>query len=60
MYFESVEAFLQMGKHGPYVWSAYGISLLLITTEVVRAWRQQQQAKQHALRLMRREQEEQS
>lgn len=58
MYFESVEAFLQMGKHGPYVWSAYGISFLLITTEVVRAWRQQQQAKQQALRLLRREQAE--
>lgn len=30
MYFESFAEFIQMGKHGPYVWSAYGISISLV------------------------------
>jgi len=34
MYFDSFAEFLRMGMHGPYVWSAYGISLLLIAANV--------------------------
>jgi heme exporter protein D len=30
MYFESLQAALTMGGHGPYVWSAYGITALVI------------------------------
>jgi heme exporter protein D len=60
MYFDSFEAFLQMGKHGPYVWSAYAISFVLILTEVIRAWRRQQTAKKDVLRLIKREQTTQS
>lgn len=30
MYFESFAEFIQMGKHGHYVWSAYGISIGLV------------------------------
>ena len=29
MEFESFQAFLQMGKHGPYVWSSFGIALAI-------------------------------
>ena len=29
MNFETVADFLAMGKHGPYVWSAYGITFAL-------------------------------
>ena len=30
MYFESFEALLAMGGHGPYVWSAYGIAIAVL------------------------------
>ncbi|MBM6551278.1 heme exporter protein CcmD [Marinomonas ostreistagni] len=30
MAFESLTDFLQMGTHGVYVWSTYGISLLVL------------------------------
>lgn len=30
MYFESFSDVLTMGGHGPYVWTAYGITLLVI------------------------------
>lgn len=35
MYFESFEAFLAMGKHGVYVWSAYGLGLLILSLNVI-------------------------
>lgn len=35
MYFESFEAFLAMGKHGVYVWSAYGLGLLVLSLNVI-------------------------
>jgi len=33
--FSSLTEFLQMGTHGLYVWSAYGVSLLIIGANVV-------------------------
>ncbi|EAQ66195.1 hypothetical protein MED121_05920 [Marinomonas sp. MED121] len=30
MAFESLNEFLSMGTHGPFVWSVYGISLVLL------------------------------
>ena len=30
MYFESFEALLTMGGHGLYVWSAYGIAIVVL------------------------------
>lgn len=30
MAFESMSAFLLMGKHGSFVWSAYGVSALVL------------------------------
>ena len=30
MYFESLNAAWEMAGHGPYVWSAYGITLMVI------------------------------
>ncbi len=30
MYFENVSEFLAMGRHGVYVWSAYGVSAALL------------------------------
>ncbi|MBL4794409.1 MAG: heme exporter protein CcmD [Pseudomonadales bacterium] len=30
MYFESLSDFIQMGNHGLYVWSAYGITAVVV------------------------------
>jgi len=35
MMFESLSAFLDMGGHGPFVWSAYGIALIVFGYNVV-------------------------
>lgn len=55
MYFESFEAFLQMGKHGVYVWSAYGIAALLIGLNIGLALRSRTLARAEVMRLIRRE-----
>ena len=34
MAFETFADFMAMGKHGPYVWSAYGITLLVVVANV--------------------------
>jgi len=34
MAFETFADFLAMGKHGPYVWSAYGITLVVIAINI--------------------------
>jgi len=33
--FESVSELINMGGHGPYVWSAYAIALIVIVANVV-------------------------
>lgn len=35
MAFESFADFIAMGKHGPYVWSAYGITLVVVVANIV-------------------------
>jgi len=55
MYFESFEAFVQMGKHGVYVWSAYGISAALIGLNIGWALRSQKSAREEVARLIRRD-----
>ncbi|TWI53888.1 heme exporter protein D [Pseudomonas duriflava] len=35
MSFESIGDFLAMGHHGAYVWSAYGLTLLVLTGNIV-------------------------
>ena len=56
MYFESFSAFLQMGTHGVYVWSAYGISTLLIGGNLWLAYRGHKKVREELRRLARREQ----
>lgn len=34
MAFETFADFLAMGKHGPYVWSAYGITLMVVVANI--------------------------
>ena len=36
MSFHSVSAFIDMGGHGQYVWSAYGVALVIIVFNFVR------------------------
>lgn len=55
MYFDSFADFLAMGEHGFYVWSAYGISALLIIGNMLLAWRQQGQVRAELARRARRE-----
>ena len=33
--FETFADFMAMGKHGPYVWSAYGITLLVVVANIL-------------------------
>lgn len=56
MYFESLTAFFQMGSHGPYVWSAYGISALLVVVNLGWAYRRQRTVLNEIRRLARRQQ----
>lgn len=40
MAFESFVDFLAMGQHGPYVWTAYGLTLAIMVWQVVQPlWR---------------------
>ena len=40
MYFDSWEAFISMGGHGPFVWVAYAVTLLTMLFLVLRPNRQ--------------------
>ena len=55
MYFDSLDAFLAMGRHGPYVWSAYGLSVLLIVSNLIIAVRRRQQVREQIRRQIKRE-----
>lgn len=59
MEFDTISAFLAMGKHGFYVWLAYGLSAIIISLSVVlpiwqkkrlirQIQQQQKREKQHA------------
>ena len=50
MAFDSFADFLAMGKHGFYVWSAYGVSALLIIANMALAIRGQGQVRQRLAR----------
>ncbi|WIO73339.1 heme exporter protein CcmD [Porticoccaceae bacterium LTM1] len=53
--FDSFSAFLNMGGHGPYVWSAVVISLLLMVFLVVAPLRRKRALLQQIDRQVRRE-----
>jgi heme exporter protein D len=38
MAFDSFAEFLAMGTHGPYVWAAYGLWLVIMVWNVVQPW----------------------
>ncbi|HHK0528650.1 TPA: heme exporter protein CcmD [Pseudomonas aeruginosa] len=55
MSFESFGDFLAMGYHGPYVWSAYGISLLVLAINVAEPLLARRRYLQEEARRLRRE-----
>lgn len=54
-YFDSVAAFIAMGEHGFFVWSAYGLSALLIVTNMLAAVRRQGRVRAEIARQARRD-----
>ena len=55
MYFDSIADFIAMGKHGFYVWSAYGISAFLMIASMLLALRGKRQVRQTLARQWRLE-----
>ena len=55
MSFASFGEFLAMGTHGPYVWSAYGISLAVLALNVVLPILARRRYLQDEVRRLRRE-----
>ncbi|UWN51641.1 hypothetical protein ASALC70_03871 [Alcanivorax sp. ALC70] len=55
MYFDSFADFLAMGNHGFYVWTAYGLSALLIIGNMLFALRQQGRVRAELARRARRD-----
>ncbi|MEZ0151899.1 MAG: heme exporter protein CcmD [Candidatus Reddybacter sp.] len=39
--FDSIDAFIAMGGHGPYVWAAYGLSLAIMAWLAIAPLRRQ-------------------
>lgn len=56
MYFETFADFLAMGHHGPYVWSAYGLTFAIVLWNVLQPWRRRRQLLAEQAALLRREQ----
>lgn len=56
MAFESISAFLQMGTHGLYVWSTYGISVLALVGLIFSTRRHNKQLKKQLKKRYQREQ----
>lgn len=55
MSFSSFGEFLAMGTHGPYVWAAYGISLLVLAINLALPLRASRSYLQGEARRLRRE-----
>ncbi|MBE0505281.1 MAG: heme exporter protein CcmD [Marinospirillum sp.] len=56
MYFDNLSDFLHMGGHALYVWSSFGISLLLMVLNILLPWWGLKRTKAQLLRQLRREQ----
>ena len=58
MAFDNFADFLAMGKHGAYVWAAYGISLLVIVANIVAPIQRRRALHNDILRKIKREKSE--
>ncbi|HEX4869311.1 MAG TPA: heme exporter protein CcmD [Moraxellaceae bacterium] len=56
MYFESFADFLAMGHHGPYVWSAWGVTLAIVLWNIIQPLRLRRRLLQEQAAQLRREQ----
>lgn len=55
MAFESFADFLAMGKHGPYVWSAYGVCFLIVLWNVAQPVLQRRRLLREQAAVLKRE-----
>jgi len=55
MYFESIGDLIFMAGHGKYVWTCYGVFIVLLGLNLVSAKRQRNKALQHVKALTRRQ-----
>ncbi len=55
MYFESLTDALSMSGHGPYVWSAYAITLVIVVGLMLSPWRRARTLRQRILAEQRRQ-----
>ena len=55
MYFESFSEFVAMGNHGPYVWGAYGVTVIVIAGLLITAARRKAQLSREIRQQARRE-----
>jgi heme exporter protein D len=56
MYFDSLGALWDMAGHGPYVWSCYGLFVVLLAVNVWHARSENEKALKQAKALIRRNQ----
>ncbi|HEX6591872.1 MAG TPA: heme exporter protein CcmD [Moraxellaceae bacterium] len=55
MAFESFADFLAMGRHGPYVWAAYGLTFAIVAWNVLQPLRQRKKLLAEQAAAQRRE-----
>jgi heme exporter protein D len=55
MSFSSLSDFLAMGGHGLYVWSAYGVTLVVFVFNAIKPWFMNKRFLQEQKQLQRRE-----
>lgn len=55
MAFESLTDFLAMGRHAPYVWSAYGVFAFIVFWNTLQPWRQRRALIREQAAALRRE-----
>lgn len=60
MYFENINALIEMGGHGPYVWSAYAIATVVLTALVIAPLRRSRRFMVELRMQLRREQQQNS
>lgn len=56
MYFDNLSDFFHMGGHALYVWSSFGISLLLMLLNILLPWWNLRRTRSQLQRQLRREQ----
>ncbi|SFX22786.1 heme exporter protein CcmD [Marinospirillum alkaliphilum] len=55
MYFDSLSDFFNMGGHALYVWTSFGISLLLMAANILLPWWNLKRTRAQLQRQLRRE-----